>query len=235
MAEKKISRKELLKEPDEFLTTTAQVINYSRKNPRQVTIGVIIAVAILAGALSFYGYRSHQQAMSLHMFDEALRHYHKEFDSPTPPTAEALDKLLAEFQAVAEAYRSYPVGDQARLYCGHVLYQKGDFKGALVQYESLQSSSLVQKGLEPLVLYHLAMTRFALKDYDHAEKLFTQLSKDTNSPYRREAFSAIAHIYESMGKNKEAVQAYNQYLKMFPEAPDAAFIRARLAELSMKG
>jgi len=44
VAEKKISRKELLKEPDEFLTTTTKVIKYTRENPRQVTTGVIVAV-----------------------------------------------------------------------------------------------------------------------------------------------------------------------------------------------
>jgi len=35
-----------------------------------------------------------------------------------------------------------------------------------------------------------------------------------------------------MGKNKEAVQAYRQYLKMFPQAPDAPFVRTRIADLS---
>jgi hypothetical protein len=35
-----------------------------------------------------------------------------------------------------------------------------------------------------------------------------------------------------MHKNKEAVQAYRQYLKMFPEAPDAAFVKARIADLT---
>lgn len=235
MAEKKISRKELLKEPDEFLTTTAKVIKYTRENPRQVTMAVIVAAVCLAGALGFYGIRKHQAVRSLQLFDQAFRQYHELVYSPAAPAPEQLDKLLAEFEAVAKDYGSLPAGEMAELYCGHVLYQKGDFKNALEWYERVRSSNLAKKGLEPLFLYHIAMTRFALKDYEQADNLFTQLSKDTNSPYRREAFAAIAHIYESMGKSKEAAQAYKQYLKMFPEAPDAAFIRARLAELSMKG
>jgi regulator of sirC expression with transglutaminase-like and TPR domain len=35
-----------------------------------------------------------------------------------------------------------------------------------------------------------------------------------------------------MGKNKEAVQAYRQYLKMFPEAPDAAYVKGRISEIA---
>jgi predicted negative regulator of RcsB-dependent stress response len=235
VAEKKISRKELLKEPDEFLTTSAKVIGYTRENPRQVTTGVIIAVVCLVGALGWYGFRKHQDVKSLQMFDKAFRQYHEVLFSSETQAPEQLDKLLTEFEAVARDYGSLPAGEMAQLYCGHVLYKKGDFKGALDRYERLRSSELTKRSLEPLVMYHVAMTRFALQDYEQAESVFTQLSKDTNSPYRREAFAAIAHIYESMGKNKEAAQAYKQYLKMFPEAPDAAFIRARLAELSMKG
>ena len=99
----------------------------------------------------------------------------------------------------------------------------------------MQTTKLVKEGMGPLVLYHTAMTLFALKDYEQAITIFDQLSKDTNSPYRREAHAAIARIYETSGKNKEAVQAYRQYLKMFPEAPNAAFVKSRIAELSAKG
>jgi outer membrane protein assembly factor BamD (BamD/ComL family) len=89
----------------------------------------------------------------------------------------------------------------------------------------------VASGLDSLVMYHLAMTRLAMKDYEPAKQLFDQLSKDIRSPYRREAFAAIAGIYEAMDKKKEAVQAYRQYLKMFPKAPDEAYIKARMATL----
>ena len=75
----------------------------------------------------------------------------------------------------------------------------------------------------------------ALDDYEQAVLIFDQLSKDTNSPYRREAYASIARIYELMNKNKEAVQAYRQYLKIFPEAPDAAFVKSRIADLSKQG
>ncbi len=78
----------------------------------------------------------------------------------------------------------------------------------------------------------MAMSQLALKEYDKAVVQFDQLSKDVNSPYRREAYGTVARIYELMGKNKEAVQAYRQYLKMFPEAPDSAFVKARIAEIA---
>ena len=120
----------------------------------------------------------------------------------------------------------------ALLYSAHVLYKMKDYKGALDRYSRMKATSLVENGLAGLVMYHLAMTRLAMTDYEAAKSLFDRLSKDPESPYRREACASIGAIYEAQDKKKEAVQAYRQYLKMFPQAPDAAYIRARMAALS---
>ena len=234
MAAKKITRKELLKEPDEFITTSAYIIEYTRQNPRKVLIISVIVVCVILAAVGFYTYQRQAKLASHDLFEKTLTDYHTLGMSPKAPTDEQLDKLLEQFATIAKEYPSFPAGETALLYSGHVLYKKGDFAAALDRYTKMQTTSLAKQGLGPLILYHIAMTRFALKDYDQAIVVFDQLSKGTNSPYRREAHAAIARIYEASGKNKEAVQAYRQYLKMFPEAPDAAFVKCRIAELAAR-
>jgi len=234
VVEKKITRKELLKEPDEFMTVTGQVIRYTREHPKVITAGCVIVVIVALAALGINTYFTQRQLKSHELFEAAHREYEASMLSPDSATPERLDGLLARFEAIARDYASTNAGEMARLYTGHLLYRKGDYQGALDRYTKLQSSHLVTGGLGPLVTYHIAMTRLALKDYDQALTLFDQLSKDINSPYRREALASIARIYELTGKNKEAVQAYRQYLKMFPEAPDAVFIKTRIADLSAK-
>lgn len=234
MAEKKLTRKELLKEPDEFLTTTGAVIKFVRENPKTAIIGCTIVVACLLAVLGYFAYQKYGNVASHEQFEKAFEEYQALERAPQPATGEQLDQLAAKFAAVARDYPTFPAGEMALLYEGHVLYNKKDFTGALERYTKMQGTSMVKTGLGPLVLYHIAMTRMAMNDYEQAALIFDQLSKDTNSPYRREAYAAIARIYESSGKNKEAVQAYRQYLKMFPEAPDAAFVKARIAELSVQ-
>lgn len=232
MAEKKLTRKELLKEPDEFLTITGRVIRYTRERPRRVAAGCALVVIVVLAAAGFYYHQKNREVRSHELFDQMSREYEVAAQSPTQPTPQKLDELLAEFDSLTREYSSLPAGEMALLYSGHVLYMKQDYKGALERYARMQSTNLVKSGLGSLVLYHIAMTQLALKEYDKAVMLFDQLSKDSNSPYRREAYGAVARAYELMGKNKEAVQAYRQYLKMFPEAPDAAFVKARIAEMS---
>ncbi len=233
MAEKKVSRKELLKEPDEFFTTSGTVIQYFRDNPRRMTAALAGLVILVLAALAFTSYQKFRVTKSHELFEAAHQSYETALADPNA-SPEVLDKLLTSFDAIAKDYSSLISGEMALLYTGHVLYRKGDYKEALDRYNRMQSTNLVRSGLAPLIMYHIAMTRFALKEYDQALSILDQLSQDINSPYRREAFASVARIYEAIGKNMEAAQAYKQYLKMFPEAPDAIFIKARISELSAK-
>ncbi len=235
MAEKKITRKELLNEPDEFLTFSGKAIGYVRENPRHAGLAAIVVIACLVAGIMYNSYRSHRQSTSHEIFLQASRDYEATVTGAEPASEEKLNKLLERFDAIARKYGSLPAGEMALLYSGYVLSKKKDYKGALERYLKLESSRLAQEGLRDLFWYSVARTRMALKEYDKAASIFDTLSKDTKSPYRREAYGAIARIYEFEDKKKEAVQAYRQYLKIFPEAPDAAFVKAKIAELTAQG
>lgn len=235
MAEKKPRRKELLKEPDEFITWSARTIKFARENPRSIGIGISVALLIALISLGYYGYQSRRQATSHEMLETALRAYNSLSISADSKNVAQNDKVFEALNSIAKDYGNLPAGEVALLYSAHVLFNKGDYEGALERYNKFQSSSLVRKGFGPLALYNIAQSYMALKDYEKAINLFEQLSRDVNSPYRREAYASIARIYEVMDKKKEAVQAYKQYLKVFPEAPDADFVKAKIAQLSTQG
>ncbi len=235
MAEKKISRKELLKEPDEFLTATGQTIRFIQDNPRLVIVISVAVIVCAVSALGYYSYHQHRARASHELLREALSQYEVVFHSEKPAPPEKLDELLARFDHISATYGSLLAGETALLYSGHILFKKGDLQGALEKYQKVESTRLADEGLRELCWYHLAKTHLALGSFEKAQALFEKLSKDTDSPYRREAASSIARIYELTDRRKEAVQAYKQYLKMFPEAPDAAFVKARIADLSTEG
>ncbi len=231
MAEKKLSRKELLNEPDEFISTTSQVIKFTKENPNILVSLVIVLILALVIGMGYYTYQSRKEARGHEFFQIAVRNFEKEAASANQPAKETLEKLLAEFDLIAKDYSGYVSGDLAILYSGHVLYKGAMYDKALDKYSKALSTSLAKHGFGPLVQYNIAQTLFALNNYDKAITLFEQFARDTTSPYRREAHVRIARIYEAMGKNKEAAQAYKQYLKIFPEAPDVDFVRARIAQL----
>lgn len=232
---KKISRKELLHEPDEFITTSTRVIEYARNNPKKIGFVVGLVVLAVVVVVAGYAYHTYKLKTSHEMFMQAYRNYVRAVRSDDPIPDEKLNSLFKEFDQIAKDFGSFVSGEKALLYTGHVLYMKKDYKGALERYERMKSTNLVKRGLGDLIMYNIAMTHIALGNYEEAKTLFEQLSKDPDSPYRREAYSSIASIYETMGKNKEAIQAYRQYLKMFPQAPDAAYVKSRISALAPQG
>lgn len=235
VAEKKPKRKELLKEPDEFITWSARTVEFTRQNPRVIATGVLVVALVAIASLVYYGYESRRQATSHDMLEKAIRTYEKLAVTADSDTAPKQDKLLGVLDKISTNYGNLPAGQIALLYEGHILFNKGDYKGAVEKYKQFQLSGLARKGLEPLAIYNIAESEMALKDYEKAINLFEQLTRDINSPYRRESYSSIARIYEMMDKKKEAAQAYKQYLKVFPEAPDADFVKAKIAQLSEQG
>jgi len=235
VAEKKISRKELVSEPDEFITYTGRAIEYVRENPGHAVAAVAVVLIIVVAVSGYFWYQKSQSLTSHNAFERAWRQYEAMTAATEPPSAEKLDQLFSAFDQVAKLYPSLPAGEKALLYSGHVLYRKKDYQAALERYNKMQNTSFVKRGLGPMILYHVAETRLALKDYEQAVVMFDQLTKDKDSPYKREAYGSVARIYELMKKDKEALQAYRQYLKLFPEAPDASYVKARIADLSVQG
>jgi predicted negative regulator of RcsB-dependent stress response len=235
VAEKKPKRKELLKEPDEFITWSAIAIEFARSNYRSVVIGIAILALVGLLTLGYFAYRSHRQDTSHEMLELALRNYSNTSNLTDEKTVVDQDRVLDSLNKISQDYGDLPTGEIALLYSAHILYNKGDFKEALERYNRFQSSGLAGKALGPLALYNIAQSYMALKDFEKAMNSFEQLSKDVNSPYRREAYSSIARIYEMMDKKKEAAQAYKQYLKVFPESPDADFVKTKISQLLSQG
>ncbi|MFH0958642.1 MAG: tetratricopeptide repeat protein [Pseudomonadota bacterium] len=235
MAEKKPKRKELLNEPDEFITWSAIAVEYARNNYRSMVMGACAVVVVGLLLLGYFAYRNHRQTTSHEILESALREYSAISGLPDDKITDQQDRVFDSLDKISKDYGDLPSGEIALLYSAHMLYSKGDFQGALDRYKKFQSSGIAMQSLGPLALYNIAQSYMALRDFEKAMASFDQLSKDVNSPYRREAYSSIARIYEMMNKKKEAAQAYKQYLKVFPEAPDADFVKTKISQLLAQG
>lgn len=93
------------------------------------------------------------------------------------------------------------------------LYDNGDYKGAVYQYEQalkIDNTSLV-------VHYELGSTFYALKNYDKAiEHADYVLNKKTN--YMEEAYILKGSVLDLQGKPKESIAMYKDACKKFPSS-----------------
>ena len=82
----------------------------------------------------------------------------------------------------------------------------------------------------PVAHYFLGQALANLGKFDEAETELVTAVK-TGDPAVREAYRTLAIIYSAKGNKKAAAMQLETYLKLAPQAPDAAQLRQVIAQL----
>jgi tetratricopeptide (TPR) repeat protein len=135
MAKKKISRKKLLKEPDEFISTTGQVIQFLKEHRQQVMRSAMLFALVVALGAGVYVYLRWRAAASLEFQDKGFQHYQEALGQSD--NAEAAQKSYrSAIERFQKAISTYGWGEKAqisRLFIGHCYY-------ALKEYEQAEKA-----------------------------------------------------------------------------------------------
>ncbi len=104
------------------------------------------------------------------------------------------------------------------------LYDKGDYKQAAIDFESLLFTSRAT-ALEDDVLYYLAQSYYRSGDYLLSAEMFTRLQQQISStPYARTSQFLLAKSYEQLSPHFEldqqftnkAIEQFGLYLELYP-------------------
>ncbi len=227
MAVKKVSRKKLLKEPDEFISTTARALQFFREHKRQMTIyGTILLVIVAVGACG-YAYLGWQQGKAMAAQQQGLQLYQDAFRQGKSPEGEKenYQKALAKFQEALAIYRWGRVAQVSQIYVGHCYYALKDYDQAIAAYSRCLDGPFRSMALDGLGYSYESKGDYAkaLEDYQ----------KDMNEigPYQEEAILGAARCYEALNQKQKALEIYQKALAKNPQSKMADFIRWKIGEL----
>ena len=184
---KKISRKELLKQPDQFLSSTDKALLFFTNN-RFTVIGTILAFVV--GGLSLLGYQNYQQSQTMKFeamyfnMEEVIKTEEVKGSNPESQLVKILDQIVGKSHQ-----------NRASLLLADVYFQNGDFDKAKSTYQVIRNNSL---GLNyQMANVGLAYTHEALGDYKKAIDLF-KLTIDTNDNFPLfQVYWSLARCYEN--------------------------------------
>lgn len=227
MAKKRLTRKELLKEPDEFITLTGRLIAWVKANPKQLIygVGVFLAVVLIGSGYAYYKERRDQSAADL--LSESLLKY--EEIAAQGDAAKALDAVMADLDRLTENYSGQAAG---RL--GIVLYGHLCLKAHLPQ----KAIGLYQKGLEnfendpdltPIILNGLALAQEAAEDVPAAISSFEKLLSRGTSLYKDSALFHLGRLYSNSGQPEKSRQVYERLETEFPDSVYVGMAREKAA------
>jgi len=223
MAKKiRITRKELLKEPDQFLSSTDKAMLFFRQN-RFFVIGGIIVVMLFG--LSFLGYQNYQKSRIMKF--ESL--YFK-MEKIVEESKEKGKKLQEQLIKIRDQIDEGPHKNRASLFLADIYFQNEDYDKAKSIYQEVRSKS---RGLNhEMAAVNLAYTYEAMGDLKKAIDLY-KLAINSNSNFPLfQVYWSLARCHENNNDTSNALLILREMQIKFAGSPELKNIDSRIKELS---
>jgi predicted negative regulator of RcsB-dependent stress response len=207
----KVKRKQLLKEPDEFLTLSDRVIRWARENLRLVIIVASVLVLITAGILGVRGWMRYHAGQAA----EALALAFPQYEIALSGQAEEVQvqAAISDLYKVVKEYGATPAGIQARLALGslHMDQEKYDLAGK--QFAELADDPDTPNQLMPLALRGLGQSQEAGGHFAEAAQTYKQ-ALAVSGPELSELLKLDrARVLAASGDKHAATEIYRELIK----------------------
>jgi tetratricopeptide (TPR) repeat protein len=211
MAKKrKKTRKELLKEPDEFLTISSKLIKLAieYKTHLSYALGIILVLAVIISGIRFFSIRAENNASAL--LDKSLTKYNSIKSEKQPD--EVYGEVSADFQFILNKYKGKESAKLARLIYANICYNAGKYKQAIELYKTALTDFAKYPMIHHQILSNLGYAYEQEEDYSTAVGYFEKISSAPEPIMRDEALYHLGRLYDKLGENEKSREAYNKIL-----------------------
>jgi tetratricopeptide (TPR) repeat protein len=211
MAKKrKKTRKELLREPDEFMTISGKLIGFAVDHKNQLTyaLGIIVVLALIISGYRFFSIRAENNASAL--LDKSLTKYDSIKAEKQPD--EVYEEVSADFQFILNKYKGKESAKIARLIYANICYNAGKYKQAIELYKTALTEFAKNPMIHYQILGNLGYAYEQVEDYLTAVGYFEKISSAPEPIMRDEALYHLGRLYDKLGENEKSREAYNKIL-----------------------
>ena len=235
MAKKKrLTRKELLKGPDEFVSFSARAIQFAVDNQRPLsyTLGGLFVIVLALTAFRYFSGLSERKAYAL--FDQGLVPYLEQVSGKgtTPFEQVAKDK----FDEVLKKYSSTKAAQLSLPLYADMSYREGSYDKAIELYErALKGFSQVDSPLQRLIWNGLGYSYEGKEDYKSASQYFQKITDSEGDFLKADAYFNLGRMFEAINNPKKAREAYSSLVKDYPGSANVQIAEERILRLKEQG
>ncbi|MBU1207426.1 MAG: tetratricopeptide repeat protein [Proteobacteria bacterium] len=228
MPGKKVSRKKLLKEPDEFFSTTGKIIQYIRSHRRHITLYGIIVVAVVVAGLGGYSYLLWQEGKAQAIQQQALQQYQEAFFKGSNADGEKdnYQKAMKKFREALAVYSRGNVSQVSQIYIGHCHFALKEYDQAVAAYSRCLEGPFRAMAFDGLAHCYESKGNFA-----KAVENYQKNMEEDRSPFQGEGLLGAARCYEALNQKQKALEIYQKALARNPNSRMAEFIQRKVSEL----
>jgi tetratricopeptide (TPR) repeat protein len=206
--QKRVTRKQLLKEPDEFITTTGRIIRWTRQYTRQVAFaaGIFLMLLVVITGYRYFSNRSENKAFSL--LDQAVSNYEgKKTDLDVPA---AYEDAKENFETIIRKYDNTEGGKLAMVVFARMSYDANRvdraielYKAALVHFEN-------DPTYKNFLWTGLGYAYEKKQDIRMAISYFEKIAGGEDPVVKDVALFNMGRLYQDLGETAKSMQAYER-------------------------
>lgn len=219
---KKVTRKELLKKPDEFMTFTGKLIRFSTENKTAITLAfAILFIAIIAISLvNFFSAKSEMEAFTV-LAEAESRYSETKKDDKEAAFAEA-EKL---FEPVLKNYSGKQGAKLAKMLYADICYGSGKIDRAIELYEEALDDFENYPSVRNLILSGLGHCHTQKKEYDKAVGYFEKIVSDPVPIMKEDAYVNLWGLYSVKGDEAKSMETAKKIVSDYPDSFFADMIK----------
>ncbi|MBI5183312.1 MAG: tetratricopeptide repeat protein [Nitrospinae bacterium] len=242
---RKVKRKRL-NEPDEFITTSEQIVLYITKNWRSILWG---GIAFLLVLLVSIGIIYNKRRIDTKAFEELYKasvpfksedqggndnNDVKENDVKEKGDEikeKTKEKAVEIYEDIIKRYPTTKAAGYANLYLGHIYYEKGLYDKAIEVYSKVKDrwgGILVEEALEGI-----GYSYEGLGKHKEAIDIYRKIIEGEGSKPKEEYYIYIGRCYEEIGDNEGAKRVYTEFIEKYPDSKEAERIKDKIKELGV--
>jgi len=224
---KKISRKELLKEEDEFLLFSQRLMRGAIQHRAYIAwaAAVFFAAFIVIAGYQLITNRAENNAFA--QLQAATATYQTQVESQGPE--KALESVTPEFERILKKYSGRTAGKMARILFAEFAYRGGKPDMAIELYRKALGDVAARPVLEGQVLSGLGYAYEATNNYEEAVGFFEKVATGEGYILRDEALFQMGRLYALLGQPDRSLAAFKRIAEEYPESIYAAIAKEKVS------
>lgn len=226
MAKKKISRKELLKRPDEFLTLSSRAVNFFNAHTnvfKYMGLAIALIVVVYLGLNTYMRYINKKGQNAYNLAYDTLSQNMRPDAGP-----EGLKKSEELFDKVID---DYGLSKAARLALAQVAYLEfadKNYDEAIALYKKFSKKVSGNADFESLTNLALAACYEAKGDLKKAIQTLSPILNRPAHPFRETAMLSLERLYRLDGQPEKAREILKEFVEEYKTSPFLPMAKARL-------
>jgi tetratricopeptide (TPR) repeat protein len=227
MAKKRISRarKKKLKEPDEFITFSAKILNFVAENKNQVlliSVAFLIIISMFVG-IRVYFIKSEKKAFTL--MAKSMAEYRAALkENKSNSTLQEVDDNL---NGILDKYSVMHAKKFAKVYLANISFQNKDFGKAIELYTDALNDFSNDPLINNLILNSLACSYEEKNNYKSAVSYFEMIVSGNDVFMKDEALFNLGRLYAAMDEPDKSRNAFASIRDNYPDSLHIWLVKAK--------